>query len=64
MARANMHVTRLARLTPASTAARWICTCGRQSKLFGYAGHAEGAGRHHARTVGGFWLDEPARGPR
>lgn len=59
-----MHVARLERLSRASTAAHWVCTCGRRSKLFGHAGRAESAGRHHARTMGGTWLDEPQRGPR
>lgn len=38
---------------PRSRWARWICTCGRRSKLFAFAGYAEGAGRSHAKATGG-----------
>jgi hypothetical protein len=38
-----------------STWARWVCTCGRRSKLFGFIGHAESAGRSHAKANRGLF---------
>lgn len=54
MARPDTHVVRIERGTVDSTWRRWVCTCGRRSKLFGYAGHAGQAGRKHAEAHGGW----------
>lgn len=54
MARADTHVVRIERGTVDSTWRRWVCTCGKRSKLFGYAGLAQQAGRRHAEALGGF----------
>jgi hypothetical protein len=43
------HVTRL---EYRGTWARWICTCGRRSKLFGFGGLAESAGEAHVKALG------------
>lgn len=53
MTAADTHVVRTQRANPSSTWTRWVCTCGRKSKLFGYAGLAENAGRKHAEAHGG-----------
>ena len=61
MSRPDTHVVhverqqnvRVARKVPGTTWSRWVCTCGRRSKLFGFAGLAEQAGRTHAEAHGG-----------
>lgn len=54
MSRADTHVVHLERGRNDSTWTRWVCTCGRRSKLFGYAGLADQAGRKHAEAHGGY----------
>jgi hypothetical protein len=63
---AGRHVVRVVQMPrrdadPRSAWARWTCTCGRRSKLFGYVGHAERAGQNHALATGG-WLDQDPTG--
>jgi hypothetical protein len=53
MSRADTHVVRLERANPSSTWTRWVCTCGRRSRLFGFAGFAEQAARPHLAVYGG-----------
>lgn len=50
--RAKVGVTRVERARPGSTWAKWVCTCGRVSRMHGFSGNAEAAGRHHARATG------------
>lgn len=54
------HIAHIEPAKPGSTWTRWVCNCGRRSKLFGFPGHAEGAGRQHAEARGG-WLRTPSR---
>lgn len=53
MSRVDTHVVHAERIRPDSTWTRWVCTCGRRSKAFGYPGHAAAAGRHHAQATAG-----------
>jgi len=50
--RVKTGVTRIERAKPGSTWAKWVCTCGRSSRMHGFSGNAEAAGRHHARATG------------
>lgn len=53
--RPDTHIVGLRPARPGSTWTRWVCNCGRQSRLFGHRGLAEGAGRDHANAHGG-WM--------
>lgn len=52
MTRVDEHVTRLERPNPNTYWCRWVCTCGRRSKLFGFAGLAQHAADTHVRAYG------------